>query len=186
MIGGRGRITGRDIRMRSQTLDIPVPAAADEFADLVERHRKIVFKVAYTYCWREADRADLVQDILAELWRAFPRYDRGRPFATWVYRIALNVAISWLRRDGPRQRHTVPLDGHDAADPRDPDVDADVRVLYDVIDQLAPLDRALLLLHLDDHSHREIAGILGISESNVATKLNRLKLRLRRDLGVRA
>lgn len=171
--------------MSVQTLDIPVPAAADEFADLVERHRKIVFKVAHTYCWREADRADLVQDILAELWRAFPRYDRSRPFATWVYRIALNVAISWLRRDGPHQRHTVPLDGHDAADPRDRDADADanVRLLYAVIDRLAPLDRALLLLHLDDHSHREIAGVLGTSESNVATKLSRLKMRIRRDLG---
>ena len=64
--------------MTAETLDMPVPAAASEFADLVERHRRIVFKVAHTYCWREADRADLVQDILAELWRAFPRYDRGR------------------------------------------------------------------------------------------------------------
>jgi RNA polymerase sigma factor (sigma-70 family) len=171
--------------MSAETLDMLLPAVADEFADLVESHRKIVFKVAYTYCWRDADRADLVQDILAELWRAFPRYDRSRPFATWVYRIALNVAISWVRRDAPHQRRTVPLDDHDAPDPRDPDADTRVRLLYAVIDRLAPLDRALLLLHLDDHSHREIAGILGISESNVATKLNRLKLRLRRDLGAR-
>ena len=182
MIDPRQRITGQT-PVTTQTLDMPVMAAASEFADLVERHRKIVFKVAHTYCWREADRADLVQDILAELWRAFPRYDRSRPFATWVYRIALNVAISWLRRDGPHQRHTVPLGDHDAPDPRDPDADAQVRQLYAVIDRLGPLDRALLLLHLDDHSHREIAGILGISESNVATKLSRLKLRIRREIG---
>jgi RNA polymerase sigma factor (sigma-70 family) len=185
MIGGHGRITGRAL-MPVQALHMTAPAVSSEFADLVESHRKIVFKVAHTYCWRDADRADLVQDILAELWRAFPRYDRGRPFATWVYRIALNVAISWLRRDGPHQRRTVSLDGHDAADPRDPDADARVRLLYEVIDQLEPLDRALLLLHLDDHSHREIAGILGISESNVATKLSRLKLRLRREMEPRS
>ena len=169
--------------MPVQAIRMTAPAATSEFADLVERHRKIVFKVAHTYCWRDADRADLVQDILAELWRAFPRYDRSRPFATWVYRIALNVAISWLRRDGPHQRHTVPLDQHDAPDPRDPDADDQVRELYGVIDRLGPLDRALLLLHLDDHGHREIAGILGISESNVATKLSRLKLRIRREIG---
>jgi RNA polymerase sigma factor (sigma-70 family) len=185
MIDGRRRITGRDACMTAETLDMPVPAAASEFADLVERHRKIVFKVAHAYCWREADRADLVQDILGELWRAFPRYDRGRPFATWVYRIALNVAISWLRRDGPHQRRTVPLDDHDPPDLRDPDADARVRLLYGVIDRLEPLDRALLLLHLDDHSHREVAGILGISETNVATKLSRLKQRIRRQIGAR-
>ena len=153
MIDGRQRITGQT-PVTTQTLDMPVTAAASEFADLVERHRKIVFEVAHTYCWREADRADLVQDILAELWRAFPRYDRSRPFTTWVYRIALNVAISWLRRDGPHQRRTVPLEDHDAPDPRDPDADARVGQLYAVIDRLEPLDRALLLLHLDDHSHR--------------------------------
>ena len=157
----------------------------DEFTELVERHRKILFKVASTYCWSADDRGDLTQDILAQLWRAFPGYDRSRPFTTWMYRIALNVAISWVRGPGQRQRLTVPLDAerHDVA--RTPDLAADerVRALYQVIDRLDPLSRALLLLYLDDHSYRDIAGILGITETNVATKISRLKQRIRQDIG---
>ena len=158
----------------------------DEFAALIEQHRKIVFKVANTYCWHADDRADLAQDILAQVWRAYPRYDAARPFATWMYRIALNVAISWVRGPGRRQRVTVPLDPdvHDVAWAADVDTDGDTRVqaLYRVINALEPLGRALLLLYLDEHSYRDIAGILGISETNVATKISRLKQRIKHDL----
>ena len=157
----------------------------DEFTVLVERHRKIVFKVANTYCWSADGRADLAQDILAQLWRAYPGYDRGRPFATWMYRIALNVAISWVRSTGRRQRLTVPLDAeqHDAASPPDPAADERVQALYQVIHALDPLSRALLLLYLDEHSYRDIAAILGITETNVATKIGRLKQRIKQDIG---
>lgn len=161
------------------------PHRRDEFAALVERHRKIVFKVANTYCWSADDRADLAQDILAQLWRAYPGYDRSRPFATWMYRIALNVAISWVRSTGRRQRLTVSLDAehHDMASPPDSAADERVQALYQVIDQLDPLNRALLMLYLDDHSYREIAAVLGITETNVATKISRLKQRIKQDIG---
>ena len=157
----------------------------DEFAALVERHRKIVFKVANTYCWSADDRADLAQDILAQLWRAYPGYDRDRPFATWMYRIALNVAISWVRGHGQRQRVTVPLDldVHDVSATPDLAADERVRALYDVIHALDPLSRALLLLYLDEHSYKDIAAVLGITETNVATKISRLKQRIKQDLG---
>ena len=157
----------------------------DEFAALVERHRKILFKVANTYCWSADDRADLAQDITAQLWRAYPSYDRARPFATWMYRIALNVAISWVRGHGQRQRVTVPLDldVHDISATPDPAGDQRVRALYDVIHALDPLSRALLLLYLDEHSYKDIAGILGITETNVATKIHRLKQRIRHQIG---
>ena len=158
----------------------------DEFRDLLDRHRKIVFKVANTYGHQPDDRADLAQEIAAQLWRAFSGYDRQRTFSTWMYRIALNVAISHVRTETHRQRHAVPLDDdlHDLADDSGPDHEADqrVRALHRFIAQLEPLNRALLLLYLEDHSYREIADILGISETNVATKISRLKQRIRTDI----
>ena len=81
----------------------------ERFGELLEAHRGIVLKVAGTYAWHPEDRADLAQEIAAQLWRAFPKYDEARSFATWMYRIALNVAISSVRGDGAR-RHAVPLD----------------------------------------------------------------------------
>jgi RNA polymerase sigma factor (sigma-70 family) len=155
------------------------------FGELLERHRRIVFKVANTYAWRPDDRADLAQEIAAQLWRAFPGYDPARSFPTWMYRVALNVAISHVRSDSQRQRHAVPLDEdlHDvAAESTDHEAEQQVRALRRFIAQLEPLNRALLLLYLEDRSHREIAEILGISESNVATKLGRLKQRIRNEI----
>ena len=153
-----------------------------QFGDLLERHRGIVFKVANTYAWHQDDRADLAQEIAAQLWRAFPSYDPARSFSTWMYRVALNVAISFVRSDIQRQRHAVPLDEglHDvASESTDHEADQHLRALHRFIAGLEPLNRALLLLYLEDNSHREIADILGISESNVATKLGRLRQRLR-------
>lgn len=160
-------------------------SARDAFVAQIEAHRGIVHKVARAYCWSADDRDDLVQDILAQAWRAYRSYDPARPFGTWFYRVALNVAISWVRLHAARQRATVPLDPdvHDAETaPLDPVAAERVRALTAAIRQLEPLDRALVLLYLDDHNHRDIAAVLGLSETNVATKLHRLKQRLRQRL----
>lgn len=160
--------------------------ARQAFGGLLEHHRKIVFKVANTYAWNADDRADLSQEIAAQLWHAFPGYDPLRPFSTWMYRIALNVAISYVRGQSQRDRHTVPLDEslHETVDERGTDVETDdrVRALQRVIAGLDGLNRALLLLYLEDRSIREIGEILGLSETNVTTKISRLKQRIRIDL----
>lgn len=158
----------------------------DGFGALLERHRAIVFKVANTYCRNPDDRNDLAQDIAMQLWRAWPGYDRTRSFTTWMYRIALNVAISHVRGDGLRRRHVVAVDEelHDIADPHASDHEAEqrVRLLHGFIAQQAPMERALLLLYLEERPQREIADILGISETNVSTKIGRLKQRIRNEL----
>ncbi|WP_457098041.1 RNA polymerase sigma factor [Lysobacter sp. P5_B9] len=157
-----------------------------EFGELLDRHRGIVFKVAYSYCHHPDDRADLAQEIATQLWRAFPGYDASRAsFSTWMYRIALNVAISQLRSNRHRQQQSVPLDEslHDIpGDGGDHESDQHLRLLHRFIVRQDPLNRALLLLYLEDRSHREIADILGISEGNVATKISRLKQRIRNDM----
>ncbi len=159
--------------------------AHERFWELLERHRGIVFKVANSYARLPEDRADLAQEIAAQLWRAFPRYDAARPFATWMYRVALNVGISSLRALGA-ERSVVALDAaHEAiATPEGPSLEdvERIRRLERAIARLDPLSRALLLLYLEERSYAEIAEILGISETNVGTKLARLRLRMRDEL----
>ena len=172
--------------MQQSALVMDVIERGQQFQGLLERHRGILFKVANTYTRGEHDIADLVQEIATQAWRAFAKYDGVRPFSTWLYRIALNVAISYVRSAALHERHVEPLDAelHDVIGPAVPDAEGDEGrlLLYRCIDRLDPLNRALLLLYLDERSQREIAEILGISETNVATKIGRLKERLRNDM----
>lgn len=156
-----------------------------DFEARLRQHAGIVRKVAGSYAWTPHDRDDLMQDIVAALWQAWPRYDASRPFATWMYRVALNVAISQVRGETRRRRHHVAYDAdlHDAeAHASDAAETEQIALLQKAMQSLDAMNRALLMLHLDERSHREIAEVLGISESNVGTKLNRIKERLRNAL----
>jgi len=167
-----------------QVAEAAMESSQARFQVLLEQNRGIVLKVAHTYCRHPEDRRDLVQEIAAQLWRAYPGYDETRSFSTWMYRIALNVAILHLRGAGYRDRHVSSLDDDALAaipDPAPHEPDDRIRTLYGVIDRLDDLNRALMLLYLEDRSYREIAEVLGISETNVATKVNRLKQRIRND-----
>ena len=176
-------------------------ARRERFALLLGQHRGLLRKIAWGFSDCPADRADLEQDMAAQLGAVFPQWDGERPFATWAYRVALNVALSDRRatqvRGGGAMRApgrgtsgaTDSLD-EDAHDPLDHLVDpgatpeqiAQARDLQRVIAALDPLNRALLLLWLDDLPYREIGDVLGLSESNVGVRLNRLKARLRTQL----
>ncbi len=160
------------------------PAHHDEFLALVEDHKKILHKVANSYCGNPADRPDLIQEIVLQLWRSFHRFDDSYRFSTWMYRVALNVAISSYRRERLRTSNTVVVEesalevaAAERATVGDRD---DVRLLYDLIHRLDEMNRALVLLYLEGYSHAGISEILGISESNSATKINRIKQELRR------
>lgn len=149
------------------------------FSALLEQHAAIAWKVAYAWCRQAADREDLVQEIHYQLWRAFLTYDSARPFSTWMYRIALNVAISADRRRR-RSRELALEDLPDVPEPGAgaPD-NAQVIELFSVIDGLDPTNRAMLLLWLENHSYSQIADVLGLSETNVATRLSRLRAKLK-------
>lgn len=175
----------------------PSPMAADtgasrveqvRFTAILEQHRGIVLKIAHTYCRNPDDQRDLMQDISMQLWRAFPAFDpQYSRVSTWMYRIALNVAISRVRSNRRRQRHHVGLDEDAMAAVPDqscttPEEEAALRTLHTVIHRLDPLNRALMLLYLDGHSHRDMAEILGTSPGNVATRIGRLKQRIREEM----
>lgn len=171
------------MQVTAATVGITMSGSRDRFQALLAGHEKIVFKVANMYCRNAEDRRDLAQEICVQAWRSFGGYDPARSFSTWMYRIALNVAISSARSAGHRERHAVALDegGLDVADDSATVSEPDdrVRALHAFIDQLDALNRALMLLYLEDRSYREIAEVLGITETNVATKINRLKQRIR-------
>lgn len=156
------------------------------FESLVAAHRGIIVKIAASYCRDPHDRADLVQDIALQLWRAWPSYAHDRPFSTWMYRVALNVAVSHRRRHhGRSQAEALDESHHQLVG--DHDVDAEDRERLALVQRamqgLGGFDRALLLLHLEGCSNRESGEVLGISEGNVATRLGRIRQQLRRLAG---
>ena len=159
------------------------------FEMLLREHQGIVFKVAGVYARDAHESEDLAQEIAAQLWRSFGSFDESRAkFTTWMYRVALNVAISHVRCAKRSIAEQVePLDSvhlETVADEHGSqhevmERDERVAALHAFIAQLDPLNRALVLLHLEDRSYAEIADVLGISETNVATKLNRVRQKLR-------
>jgi RNA polymerase sigma-70 factor (ECF subfamily) len=175
-------------RRSSRSLDrthadaMTTPAVQQRFQTLVDEHRGIIFKVCGSYCRGADDREDLAQEIIAQLWRSFPRFDDRKVFSTWMYRVALNVAISFVRREVTRTRHVISADGRvlEASDEAAAKT-ADVGPLYGFIERLDPLNKALILLYLDEKSHAEIATVLGLSESNVGTKISRMKASMKKE-----
>jgi RNA polymerase sigma-70 factor (ECF subfamily) len=157
------------------------PDRAQAFSHLFDSHQRLILKVANAYARGTGDLDDLAQEIAAQAWRSFPSYDPQRRFSTWLYRIALNVAISWLRAEGPRRQLSVSYDAdlHEPTVIDDPGAEGGVRILRGFIDSQGPLDRAVLLLYLDERPLAEISEILGLTTTNLTTKINRLKERLR-------
>ena len=162
----------------------PADTSAD-FVALLQAHKGILYKVANAYCARREDRGDLIQDMILELWRAFPRFDGRASFATWMHCVAMNVAISTHRSEGRRIRDALSLDefgldlaGADAVMDAE---DAELRALHQLIAQLEPVDRAMVLLYLEGYGYDEIGEMVGSSASNVGTRINRIKDRWRRE-----
>lgn len=156
-------------------------AQHDRFLALLDEHRRILYKVASSYCRDAEERRDLAQEIVVQLWRSFDRYQPHFRFSTWMYRVAMNVAISFHRSESRRTRDVVPFEDS-MFEIASPAAESDeIRMLRGFIGDLDPLNKALIILYLDGNSHDTIADILGISTTNVATKIGRIKQRLRRD-----
>lgn len=160
----------------------------ERFLAELEAHKKILYKVARIYCANLEDRQDLMQETAVQLWRSYSAFDGRSAFSTWMYRVALNVAISWVR-SRKYERHAVALDGPllDASaldETAASDVPPHLRVfLAQVLEGLGELDRALILLYLEGHDHESMAAILGLSATNIATRINRIKARLQKEHG---
>lgn len=155
----------------------------DRFLLLIQHNKKLIFKVCNTYCKDDEDRKDLVQEVIIQLWHSYPNYNDKYKLSTWMYRIALNTAISFYRSHHKRQSTTTSINEaiFNIADDADAtrQLDEKVILLHQFINELDELNKALMILYLDDNSYRDIADILGITETNVATKISRIKQRLK-------
>ncbi|MFN0245126.1 MAG: RNA polymerase sigma factor [Planctomycetota bacterium] len=150
-----------------------------DFTDWIRHHAGLIHKIAYAYCRNATDREDVVQEIAAQLWRSRDRYDERLRETTWVYRVALNVAISFHRRERRHIEQRASIDDQAVAIAEPVEPSEDVLFLMRCIGDLGALEKALVLLYLDGNDHASIADVLGISVSNVGTKLFRIKDKLR-------
>ena len=153
-----------------------------EFVSLLEEHQNIVHKICRLYTQSEAEHKDLFQEISIQLWRSFDRFEGKSKFSTWMYRVGLNTAIT-LYRKNKKRLDTNPLNDEISRielDQYDPVVDEQLNWLYQTIEEFSEIDKALVLLYLEDKRYDEIAQTLGISAVNARVKMNRIKQRLKK------
>ena len=149
------------------------------FLSVIEQHKGIIYKIANSYCRHTEDRKDLIQEIIFQLWRSFDRYNDQYKYSTWLYRIALNVAISFYRKDNKRSNSAHELTADIIVVTEDTADVEQLQLLQRFIYELPELDRAIMLLYLEEKSYKEVADILGLTETNIATKINRIKGKLK-------
>ena len=151
-----------------------------EFLTMIEAQKRTIYKVCYIYANDQDDLNDLFQETVLNLWKSFPRYRGDSTLNTWVYRIAMNTCITFLRRSSSRPQ-TVPITAQVASSlETDEETASRLRDLYRLINQLGKLERALILLWLEERSYQEMADILGLSKANVAVKLTRIREKLKK------
>lgn len=153
----------------------------NDFSKLMQENKGIVFKVCNSYCSNKNDVEDLAQEIIYQLWKSYGSYNTSYKFSTWMYKIALNTAISFYRKI-KKTHNTISLEEHliQIADSNEPaTTNQNIHLLQQFINELKELDKALMILYLEEKSYKEIAEIIGITETNVATKISRIKEKLK-------
>jgi RNA polymerase sigma-70 factor (ECF subfamily) len=155
--------------------------ACQEFVDLVFQHQGVLHRICSVYGPTPEDRDDLYQEILTHAWRSFASFSKKAKFSTWLYRVALNTAfLSRRKRSAQPEFVTSDGDAPEAAVYENAGRQQDVELLYRCIQELKTLDRAIVLLYLEQHTYEEIAEITGLSRSNISVRLVRIKEKLRR------
>mgnify|MGYP001026632424 CR=1 FL=1 len=151
-----------------------------EFIELINNHRSLIFKVCNLYCSYPESRKDLFQEVVLQLWKSFPGFRKASASGTWIYQVALNTAISNFRKElkKPEKQPLTPLefeipDVHDSSEKAE-----DQSALNQAIAKLTEIEKAVIMLYLDEKTYDEISEIIGISSSNVGVRLNRIKNKL--------
>ena len=152
------------------------------FLQLVKEHQKMIHKICNLYGHTPHEREDLFQEIVVQLWKGYPGFRGDAKFSTWLYRVALNTAISGLRKKEKNIAYVdpsiLPATFHDFND-NNPDQEQ-LQQLYEAIRKLNEIDRAIVMLYLEDRSYEEMEEVLGITQNNLRVKMNRIKEKLRK------
>lgn len=147
------------------------------FLELTERYKRMIYKVCYMYASDKEPVGDLFQDVILNLWKAFPSFRGESSEETWIYRVALNTCITQLRKQSKKPT-MMPLTV-DVENLTDTDDDRMLRELYRLIRQLNTVEKAIILLYLEDKPYDEIASLIGITKSNVGVKISRIKEKMK-------
>ena len=151
------------------------------FVALLEQHQNIVHKVCRLYTNNQEAHNDLFQEITIQLWKAFPKFRGDAKFSSWMYRVGLNTAIT-LYRKSKRQINTQDYDAIQfkiKSEDYDDTEEEQLKLLYQAVQGLNDIEKALVFLYLEDKNYKEISETLGISEVNARVKMNRVKTKLR-------
>ena len=154
----------------------------EDFLVQLEEHKLIIYKICNSYCKNVSNRDDLVQEISYQLWKSFRHFNGSVKFSTWMYRVALNVAITFYRKT--KTNEAIIQLGETDAEIEDSkentgELEKNINTLQQFINELKVLDKALMILYLEEKTYREISEILGITETNVATRISRIKDKLK-------
>lgn len=153
-------------------------ARETDFLELIKQHERLIYKISFNYCRDAKDREDLVQEIIFQLWKSYPGFKPDFKVSTWMYKVALNTAVSFYRKHGKKKEQEIALEhtnAHNLANTATETKEEQLKVLEGFIQELEPVNKALIILQLEGESIASIAQIVGLSESNVATKLSRIK-----------
>ena len=147
----------------------------------IRENELLIYKVCSIYAYTDADREDLFQDIVIQLWKAYPKFNGQAKFSTWVYRVALNTAITGLRKQKSIIKAHQPaiLAANIIDDNYNAGEEERLQQLYTAIEQLGQVEKAIVMLYMEDRPYEEMEEILGISQGNLRVKMNRLKEKLR-------
>ena len=152
-----------------------------EFLEKIDKHKGIIFKISKMYMDNRDDQNDLFQEIVYQVWKSFHSFEGKSEFSTWLYRIALNTAIIFLKSE--KRRSFIQNDDVSVYKIKEEDYNLEdeqkLKQMYEAIQKLNPIDKALIFYYLEDFSGKEIATQMGISEGNARVKLNRAKEKLR-------
>ena len=156
-------------------------ASEKEFISLLNQHQKIIYKVCNLYMDMHSEREDLFQEITLQAWKAYKNFRGDAKFSTWLYRVALNTAITYFRKEKRKpdiySTDMVPDLAEENSDP----VEEQVKAMYAAIGNLSKIDKAIVMLYLEDYSYIEIGEMMGITANNVAVKMNRIKTKLKEE-----
>ncbi len=154
----------------------------NNFIHLVNQNLGIAHKVASVYFQNADDRADVLQEIMYQLWRSYPGFNGQSKFSTWMYSVCLNTALTYSRKTKKQQSETLSPDHYQIADSFSKDQEELTKLLRDAIANLSALNKAIVLLYLEDMSYEEIASVMGLTRSNVSVRLVRIKRELETQL----
>ena len=151
----------------------------EDFLRNITQNQGIIHKVTRIYCDDEDDRKDLFQEILIQLWKSYDKFREQSKFSTWMYRVAINTAITNFKRDKKSRKSEIGKDLYQLADePYDEEKEEHLKLLYEAINQLTGIEKSITLLYLEDKPYEEISEITGISQNYVRVKMNRIKKKL--------